>query len=86
MPLKKGKYRVKLQKKVECTNESMPLYCVKNALRLIKNLDLTKSIVTLLGLAFRGDISDTRLSPTYEVIKILRKLRYKRNKSSRPIR
>lgn len=81
---KKRKISCEITEKSRATNESMPLYCVKNALRLIKNLDLTKSIVTLLGLAFRGDVSDTRLSPTYEVIKILRKLAIKEIKVHDP--
>jgi UDP-N-acetyl-D-mannosaminuronate dehydrogenase len=33
--------------------------------------------ITLLGLAFRGGVSDTRLSPTYDVIKELQKLKVK---------
>ncbi len=33
--------------------------------------------ITLLGLAFRGGVSDTRLSPTYEVVKELQKLKVK---------
>jgi len=70
---RKKKISCEITEKSRTINDSMPLYCVRNALKLIKNLDITKSIVTLLGLAFRGDVSDTRLSPTYKVIKILRK-------------
>ena len=33
-----------------------------------------KVIITLLGLAFRGGVSDTRLSPTYKVIEEFQKL------------
>ena len=34
-------------------------------------------IITLLGLAFRGGVSDTRLSPTYKVIEEFQKLKVK---------
>jgi UDP-N-acetyl-D-mannosaminuronate dehydrogenase len=37
--------------------------------------DVTNSVITLLGLAFRGGVSDTRLSPTYKVIEELQKLK-----------
>jgi hypothetical protein len=33
-------------------------------------------VITLLGLAFRGNVSDTRLSPTYSVINELRRYEY----------
>jgi nucleotide sugar dehydrogenase len=58
-------------------NNSMPKYCVKQALTLVHAKNLKDSIVTLLGLAFRGGVSDTRLSPTYDVIKELHKLKVK---------
>jgi nucleotide sugar dehydrogenase len=54
-------------------NDGMPSYCVRQAIRLLKLLDLPKARVTILGLAFRGDVSDTRLSPTYSVISELQK-------------
>ena len=52
-------------------NNSMPAYCVKEALQLLNDRSkksISGSIVTLLGLSFRGGVSDTRLSPTYDVI------------------
>ncbi|HSA74055.1 MAG TPA: nucleotide sugar dehydrogenase [Nitrososphaeraceae archaeon] len=54
-------------------NDGMPSYCVRQAIKLLKFSDLLKSKVTILGLAFRGDVSDTRLSPTYAVITELQK-------------
>ena len=33
--------------------------------------------ITILGLAFRGGVSDTRLSPTYDIVKELTKLKIK---------
>ena len=71
--------------KVECNltkysrslNNFMPKYCVKQAVKLLKSKNFASLKITLLGLAFRGGVSDTRLSPTYEVIKELRKLKVK---------
>ncbi len=65
-------------KKIECNitklgrtvNDSMPQYCVEQALALAQG---SPPIVALLGLAFRGGVSDTRLSPTYNIIDALRK-------------
>ena len=57
----------------------MPLYCVKEALSLLpdkaKRSEDTK--VTILGLAFRGGISDTRFSPSYDIIRELLKRGFK---------
>jgi UDP-N-acetyl-D-mannosaminuronate dehydrogenase len=57
----------------------MPARCVKEAIKLFqgkKNIVFVPSeaTVTLLGVAFRGGVSDTRLSPTYEVIKEFQKI------------
>jgi UDP-N-acetyl-D-mannosaminuronate dehydrogenase len=38
---------------------------------------LRKSKITILGLAFRGGVSDTRLSPTYDLLRELVKLKIK---------
>jgi nucleotide sugar dehydrogenase len=58
-------------------NDSMPAYCVEQAIKLIDVADVSKCIVALLGLGFRGGVSDTRLSPTYKVIEELKKLKVK---------
>ncbi len=58
-------------------NDAMPAYCVERAMKLIDRSDVSKCIVALLGLGFRGGVSDTRLSPTYKVIEELKKLRVK---------
>ena len=61
-------------------NDAMPAYCVREAVKLLDgkkkmdNKSLDRVTVTLLGLAFRGGVSDTRLSPTYEVIKEFQKM------------
>ncbi|HEY7110176.1 MAG TPA: nucleotide sugar dehydrogenase [Nitrososphaeraceae archaeon] len=54
-------------------NDSMPSYCVKQALQLVGGANFSELRVAVLGLAFRGGVSDTRLSPTYAVIKELKK-------------
>ncbi|HEV8388118.1 MAG TPA: nucleotide sugar dehydrogenase [Nitrososphaera sp.] len=64
--------------KIECNitrlgrtvNDSMPEYCVEQALALVEAAD--HPIVVVLGLAFRGGVSDTRLSPTYKIVEQLR--------------
>ncbi len=57
-------------------NDSMPKFCVSQAVKLlnVKKKIVEDSIISLLGLAFRGGVSDTRLSPTYTVIEEFRKL------------
>ncbi|HKO39834.1 MAG TPA: nucleotide sugar dehydrogenase, partial [Nitrososphaeraceae archaeon] len=67
----------KLTKSGRLLNNSMPKYCVTQALNLIKPKKSKDLRITLLGLAFRGGVSDTRLSPTYEVIKELQKVKVK---------
>jgi UDP-N-acetyl-D-mannosaminuronate dehydrogenase len=51
----------------------MPAYCVKQALSLFAT-EPAQCIVAVLGLAFRGGVSDTRLSPTYAVVSELKRL------------
>jgi nucleotide sugar dehydrogenase len=71
--------------KVECNitrlgrnvNDSMPAYCVDQAVKLLDGASVPQSTIALLGLAFRGGVSDTRLSPTYKVIEELKKLKVK---------
>jgi nucleotide sugar dehydrogenase len=58
-------------------NDSMPAYCVDQAMKLIDRSDISKCTIALLGLGFRGGVSDTRLSPTYKVIEELKKLKVK---------
>ena len=67
----------KLTRAGRLLNNSMPKYCVRQALKLIKSKNYKDLRITLLGLAFRGGVSDTRLSPTYDVIKELQKLKVK---------
>jgi nucleotide sugar dehydrogenase len=54
-------------------NDSMPAYCVRQALALYA-APPAQCTVAVLGLAFRGGVSDTRLSPTYAVVSELKRL------------
>ncbi len=58
-------------------NDAMPAYCVEQAIKLIGRSDVSTCTIALLGLGFRGGVSDTRLSPTYKVIEELKKLKVK---------
>jgi hypothetical protein len=58
-------------------NDSMPTYCVEQAIKLVDGIEPSQLVVALLGLAFRGGVSDTRFSPTYKVIEELKKIRVK---------
>lgn len=67
-------------------NDAMPAYCVEQAMKLIdRSDDVSKVTVALLGLGFRGDVSDTRLSPTYKVIEELKKLKVKEIRVHDPV-
>ncbi len=54
-------------------NESMPEYIASLTLKAISTLGLKpgEARVSILGLAFRGDVGDTRLTPTYDLIRHL---------------
>ena len=51
-------------------NDNMPKKCVQDAINLLlKNkIKLKNAKIAVLGLGFRGDVTDTRLSPTYDVV------------------
>jgi nucleotide sugar dehydrogenase len=60
-------------------NDSMPRYAVDRAMTLLRmhgRRQETPPVIALLGLAFRGNVSDTRLSPTYSVIQELKRYEY----------
>ena len=52
------------------TNDSMPKKCVNDALALFRKhrIDPKGKKIAVLGLGFRGEVTDTRLSPTYDVV------------------
>ncbi|MGY5151511.1 MAG: nucleotide sugar dehydrogenase [Candidatus Nitrosopumilus sp. bin_6a] len=51
-------------------NDSMPKKCVEESIKLLsKNKIKPKNAkIAVLGLGFRGEVTDTRLSPTYDVV------------------
>ena len=58
------------------TNDFMPKKCVKDAVELLKKnrVKIKGSKIAVLGLGFRGEVTDTRLSPTYVVMNEFLKL------------
>lgn len=70
-----GKH-VKLVEYSRKTNDLMPKKCVQDALSLLKNNKINPKgkKIAILGLGFRGEVTDTRLSPTYTVVKEFKKL------------
>lgn len=52
-------------------NDSMPKKCVDDSIAMLKkNKIIPKNAkISVLGLGFRGEVTDTRLSPTYDVVK-----------------
>lgn len=54
-------------------NESMPSYTVRTVMMAMESAgkDISKSRVAVLGIAYKGDSSDTRNSPALEVISLL---------------
>jgi nucleotide sugar dehydrogenase len=71
----KNKIDCKITKISRTINDNMPLYTVSNAIKLITKRDIKKSKITILGLAFRGGVADTRFSPTYTLIRKLLQLK-----------
>lgn len=53
------------------TNDFMPKKCVNDALELLKKKKIKKkgTKIAVLGLGFRGEVTDSRLSPTYTVVR-----------------
>ncbi|MEX0656251.1 MAG: nucleotide sugar dehydrogenase [Nitrosopumilaceae archaeon] len=60
-------------------NDFMPKKCVKDAIKLlIKNkIPIKGTKIAVLGLGFRGEVTDSRLSPTYTVVNEFLKKGYK---------
>ncbi len=52
-------------------NNNMPQKCVKKSLKLLSknHIKLKGRKIAILGLGFRGEVVDSRLSPTYEAVK-----------------
>lgn len=73
----KNKINCRITKISRLVNNDMPSYSLSNALKMISRKAIKKSKITILGLAFRGGVSDTRLSPTYDLLRDLAKLKIK---------
>lgn len=61
---------LKMLKFARAVNDMMPKKCVADSLELLtKNKIRTKGTkIAILGLGFRGEVTDSRLSPTYTVV------------------
>ncbi len=73
----RNKINCRITKTARTINNDMPAYSLNNALKMLPRKVIKRSKITILGLAFRGGVSDTRLSPTYEIVKELTKLKIK---------
>ena len=73
----RNKINCKITKTARTINNDMPAYSLNNALKMLPRKGIRQAKITILGLAFRGGVSDTRLSPTYEIVKELTKLKIK---------
>jgi nucleotide sugar dehydrogenase len=73
----RNKINCRITKTARTINNDMPSYSLNNALKMLPRKVIRKSKITILGLAFRGGVSDTRLSPTYEILKELTRLKIK---------
>ena len=73
----KNKVNCRITKTARIINNDMPSYSLNNALRMLPRKINRKAKITILGLAFRGGVSDTRLSPTYDILKELTRLKIK---------
>ena len=51
-------------------NDNMPSHVIELAKKALKqeNKDITKSTITVLGVSYKANISDTRLSPSKKII------------------
>lgn len=56
-------------------NDLMPVKCVNDSLKLLAkhNINQKGAKIAVLGLGFRGEVTDSRLSPTYTVVKEFQK-------------
>ncbi len=71
---RKRRSKAALTEEARKLNGSMPALVAKRALSLLGD---SPRDVAVLGLAFRGDVADDRLSPTYDLLKELKKGRCK---------
>ncbi len=65
-----------LLKEARKVNLFMPRYTAQLVKEIALKLNSPKPKICILGLAFRGDIDDPRLSPTYDLIRELKHLKF----------
>ena len=68
---KKVRKHLKITEFARKINDAMPKKCVNDAIELLSNnhRTLNRAKIAILGLGFRGEVTDSRLSPTYSVVK-----------------
>lgn len=69
-----GKH-LKMVEFARTTNDLMPIKCVNESMKLLAKhkIKIKGAKIAVLGLGFRGEVTDSRLSPTYTVVKELLK-------------
>lgn len=69
-----GQY-LKMVESARRINDLMPVKCVNDSLKLLAkhNIKQKGAKIAVLGLGFRGEVTDSRLSPTYTVVKEFQK-------------
>ncbi len=72
-------FRMELTRLARRINEEMPRVVTSLVMRGVKKygIDVKGCKLAILGLAFRGDVEDTRLSPAHEIIELLTKEGFK---------
>lgn len=68
---KKTRKHLKITEFARKINDTMPKKCVNDAIKLLSDnhKSLNKAKISVLGLGFRGEVTDSRLSPTYVVVR-----------------
>lgn len=65
-------FTMRLTQTARAINEYAPAYVVELIKSAISELGVSKPKVAVLGLAFRGDVDDTRLSPSYDIVNYIK--------------
>lgn len=65
-------FNMRLTQTARGINEYAPAYVVELVKTAANELGVARPKVAVLGLAFRGDVDDTRLSPSYDIVNYIR--------------